>query len=48
MYSIKYNIINFIVMIYFNMFVYTMISCGKYHEIFFCLCLKIYCLRIYF
>ena len=32
MYFVNWNIINFNVLIYFIIFVYAMISCGKYHE----------------
>ena len=32
MYSVNWNIINSNVLIYVIIFVYAMISCGKYHE----------------
>ena len=36
MYSVNWNIINFNDLIYFNIFVYAIISCGKYPEISLC------------
>ena len=41
MYFVNWNISNFNVLIYFIIFVYAMISCGKYYEMRFFLCLKI-------